>query len=41
MARRARVVVPGFPHHVTQRGNLCEPIFLEDDDYRLRWELII
>ncbi|HKK06668.1 MAG TPA: transposase, partial [Gammaproteobacteria bacterium] len=21
MARMARVVVPGYPHHVTQRGN--------------------
>ncbi|MCJ7670390.1 MAG: transposase, partial [Dehalococcoidia bacterium] len=21
MARLARVVVPGYPHHITQRGN--------------------
>ena len=26
MARLARVVVPGIPHHVTQRGNLDQPI---------------
>jgi hypothetical protein len=28
MARIARVVVPGLPHHVTQRGNPREPVFL-------------
>jgi putative transposase len=27
MARMARVVVPGLPHHVTQRGNRREPVF--------------
>ena len=32
MARFARVVVPGVPHHVTQRGNRREPIFFEDGD---------
>jgi len=30
MARMARVVVPGFPHHVTQRGNRRAVVF--DDD---------
>jgi REP element-mobilizing transposase RayT len=30
MSRLARVVVPGFPHHVTQRGNRRRPIFFED-----------
>jgi putative transposase len=34
MARLARVVVPGLPHHVTQRGNRREPVFFGDDDYR-------
>jgi hypothetical protein len=29
----ARVVVPGLPHHVTQRGNRREPVFFEADDY--------
>ena len=33
MARIARVVVPGLPHHVTQRGNRRERVFFEDDDY--------
>jgi putative transposase len=32
MPRAARVVVPGVPHHVTQRGNRREPIFFEDGD---------
>lgn len=34
MARIARVVVPGYPHHVTQRGNRRLPTFFDDDDYR-------
>jgi putative transposase len=33
MARIARVVVPGFPHHVTQRGNRRQQTFFCDDDY--------
>lgn len=34
MARLARVVIPGVPHHVTQRGNRRETVFFSDDDYR-------
>jgi putative transposase len=33
MARLARVVVPGFPHHVTQRGNRREKTFFAEEDY--------
>ena len=33
MARLPRVVVPGLPHHVTQRGNRRQPTFFSDDDY--------
>jgi putative transposase len=33
MARLARIVVPGIPHHVTQRGNRRQPVFFGDDDY--------
>ncbi|HEX4810069.1 MAG TPA: hypothetical protein VH325_14115, partial [Bryobacteraceae bacterium] len=29
MTRLARMVVPGLPHHVTQRGNRREAIFFE------------
>ncbi|WP_158818019.1 transposase [Methylocapsa sp. S129] len=35
MTRIARIVVPGLPHHVTQRGNRREKIFFEADDYAL------
>ncbi len=34
MARLARLVVPGHPHHVTQRGNRRQDTFFGDDDYR-------
>ncbi len=34
MSRRARVVVPGLPHHVTQRGNRKLPTFFTDEDKR-------
>jgi putative transposase len=33
MARLARVVAAGLPHHVTQRGNRRQPVFFGDDDY--------
>lgn len=32
MARIARVVLPGVPHHVTQRGVRSMPVFLSDRD---------
>jgi putative transposase len=35
MTRIARIVVPGLPHRVTQRGNRAERIFFEPDDYAL------
>ena len=34
MARVARVVVPGFPHHITQRGNRRQQTFFCEDDYK-------
>ena len=34
MARIARVVAPGLPHHITQRGNRRQQTFFSDDDYR-------
>jgi len=34
MARMPRLVVPGYPHHVTQRGNRRMKTFFHDDDYR-------
>jgi putative transposase len=35
MARLARVIVPGFPHHVTQRSNRRATVFFEQGDYAL------
>lgn len=33
MARVARVVAEGMPHHVTQRGNRRQQTFFCDEDY--------
>jgi len=41
MARIARLVVPGLPHHVTQRGNGRAQVFFEDGDYELYTDLIM
>ena len=34
MARIARVVIPGVPHHITQRGNRRQQTFFCDADFR-------
>ncbi len=34
MARIARIVVPGVPHHVTQRGNRRQTVFFGEHDYQ-------
>ena len=34
MARIARVVLPGYPHHVTQRGNRRQPTFSRNENYQ-------
>lgn len=39
MARLARIVVPGKPHHVTRRGNRRLDVFFGDDDYRAYLDL--
>ena len=40
MARIARVVVPGLPHHITQRGNRRQRTFFVEDDYRRYLDLM-
>jgi len=35
-----RLVVPGYPHHVTQRGARRQQTFFDDTDYRAYIELI-
>lgn len=32
MPRIARVTVPGYPHHITQRGNNRADVFFDDED---------
>ena len=33
MARLARAVVAGYPHHITQRGNRRQQTFFDEQDY--------
>ena len=40
MARLPRMVLPGVPHHVTQRGKRRERTFFEDGDYALNLDLL-
>ncbi|KUR73809.1 transposase [Novosphingobium sp. Fuku2-ISO-50] len=40
MARLPRVVLPGIPHHITQRGNGRQPTFFEDGDYALYLDML-
>ncbi|MDL2283963.1 transposase [Oxalobacter sp. OttesenSCG-928-P03] len=39
MARAARLILPHQPHHVLQKGNNRQPVFLDDEDHLafLRW----
>ena len=34
MPRLPRTVIPGLPHHVTQRGNNRQDVFVVEDDRR-------
>ena len=40
MPRVARVVVPGCPHHVTQRGNNRQDVFFVNEDYLVYLEIL-
>ena len=40
MARMPRFVVPGYPHHVTQRGNRRMKTFFHNGDYAYYRELL-
>ena len=40
MARLARLVIPGLPHHITQRGNRRQQTFFCDEDYATYVELM-
>jgi putative transposase len=41
MARQARLTVPGYPHHVIQRGNDRQLIFRDDVDRQRLWDLLL
>jgi len=41
MARVARVVVPGYPHHITQRGNRRQRTFFSVADYLAYFSLLV
>jgi putative transposase len=40
MARLSRLVLPGYPYHVTQRGNRRQQTFFDDGDYALYRDLL-
>jgi putative transposase len=40
MARIARIIAPGYPHHITQRGNRRQKTFFCKEDYELYRELM-
>jgi putative transposase len=40
MARLPRLVLPGIPYHVTQRGNRRAQTFFEESDYALYRDLL-
>jgi putative transposase len=40
MTRIGRIVIPGFPHHVTQRGNRRQQVFFDPSDDALYRDLL-
>ncbi len=40
MPRMARVVMPGYPHHVIQRGNRRQKVFFSDKDKFIYMKLL-
>jgi len=41
MARLARVVLSGYPHHITQWGNHRQYVCFTDSDYEYYLELLV
>ena len=39
MARHPRLALPGYPHHVIQRGNNRQPIVLDEADRKMLYSL--
>jgi putative transposase len=40
MGRIPRTVLPGYPHHVTQREHRRQQVFFNRDDYRVYLDYI-
>lgn len=40
MARLPRLTLPGYPHHIIQRGNNRQPIFVSTADYLMLLDLL-
>jgi len=40
MPRIARIIAPGYPHHITQRGNNRGTVFFDDEDRRTYLKLL-
>lgn len=34
MPRMTRAILPGYPHHIVQRGHNRQAVFTEPDDYQ-------
>lgn len=41
MSRIARIIAPGYPHHITQRGNNCATVFFDDEDRQTYLKLLV
>ena len=41
MPRIARIIAPGYPHHITQRGNNRTTVFFDDEDRQNYLKLLI
>jgi len=40
MPRIARIIAPGYPHHITQRGNNRATVFFDDEDRQIYLKLL-
>ncbi len=40
MARRNRIIIPDYPHHIVQRGHNRQKIFRNNDDHHLYLQLL-
>jgi len=40
MPRIARIIAPGYPHHITQRGNNRAQVFFDDEDRQTYLDLL-